>query len=200
MTHMKSICLSLRLRLLWLRHSFTFRWAHGPLCDRFSSDILRIGRIHLCRSCVCVYCGLLMCATLCAYLSAIAEHAMLLLLCIVTPTVLFSAPRLYKLCPRPFRDVLRFCMGCCISLCVCAMLAGHIFAAVACGSVLFAFWRIYFVARRKRKAEACKGCADIGQNRICTGCRVQAAGIRAYETEATRILASSGLIPASSRK
>ena len=196
MIHVQSLGLRLRLRYLWLRHSYTFRWAHGPLCDRFNRDIVRIGRMHLCRSCICAYCGLLLGTTLCICSAVIAEHAMAIILCMVAPTLLFSAPRVYERCPRPLRDLLRYGMGSCIALLLCAMWKGHIVAAGACGSVLIVFWRIYFKARHKRKEEACRGCAEMAQEEICSGCSIQAAGIRAYEMEATGILVASGLISA----
>ena len=48
----------LRMKGLWLKHAYTFLWAHKPLCDKFAGDVLKLGPIHLCRSCVCAYGGI----------------------------------------------------------------------------------------------------------------------------------------------
>ncbi|MHC4527470.1 MAG: hypothetical protein ACYS29_06300, partial [Planctomycetota bacterium] len=41
----------------------------------------------------------------------------------------------------------------------------------------------------------CSGCPELGQRRICTGCRLQADAVRAYETQATNLLLASGYNP-----
>ncbi len=191
MQAVKSKLLGLRLRVLWLQHSYRFRWAHRPLCPRFRDGILRIGGVHFCRSCVCLYCGGILCAVVCACFPAVRQKAVPLLLCVMAPTIALSAPPLYGRWPRPLRDLLRSCMGCAIVLCVYAMLGGHTFVSVICAGAMFVFWRVYFAQRRRRRAAACNNCPELGQSRICTGCTVQAAGIRAYETEATDILMNS---------
>lgn len=183
--------LKFKLWLLWLRHSYRFRWAHRPLCERFRAGVLRLGRIHLCRSCVCVYAGLAGGLASCSYFAALRESPTSWLLGLMVPTVVLSAPHRYMRLPRPLRDLLRFGMGFCISLCGCVVLWGSSLVAVGCVGVLFLFWRMYFVQRRKRKADACRGCPEYGQASICTGCRTQADAVRAYETEATNLLLAS---------
>jgi len=180
-----------RCWFLWLRHSYRFRWAHRPLCERFHAGVLRIGPVHLCRSCICVYGGLIGFAVLCACVGALRVSVTSWLLGLMVPTVILSMPLLYRRLPRPLKDVLRFGMGACISLCGYAMLRGNIFVAAACVGVLFLFWKMYFAMRRRQKAEACQGCPEYGIESICTGCRVQAEAIRAYETEATHFLLAS---------
>jgi len=193
MTGISTRGLNARLWALWLRHSYRFRWAHRPLCSRFSDGVLRIGPLHLCRSCVCAYCGLVLCTITCLCLEVVRESTVPLLLGLMIPTIGLSTPQLYKRCSRPVRDLLRFSMGCCVTLCICAMLMGKLLVPAACVSILLLFWRIYFVMRRKRRAAACNACPELGS--ICTGCRVQANAVRAYEAEATSLLLASGRNP-----
>jgi hypothetical protein len=193
MTGINTRGLTVRLRILWLRHSYRFRWAHRPLCSRFSDGVVRFGQVHLCRSCVCAYCGIVLCAIACLFLNVVRESAVPLLVCLMVPTLGFSMPRLYKRCSRRVRDLLRYSMGCCISLCICVMLKGNAVVSGLCVSILLIFWRIYFVMRRNRKAQACNACPELG--RICTGCRIQADAVRAYEAEATHLLLASGRKP-----
>lgn len=49
-----------RVYLDWLAlcHSYTYRFAHKPLCSRFRSDVLNVGGIFLCRSCTMIWLGL----------------------------------------------------------------------------------------------------------------------------------------------
>jgi hypothetical protein len=187
--------LNLRLWFLWMRHSYPFRWAHRPLCSNFSDDILRIGHVHLCRSCLCAYCGMVLCAISWLFFGAVRESSLTLLICLMVPTIGLSTPQFYKQCPRLLRDLLRFSMGCCITLCVCVILSRSMLIGVTCGGILLLFWRIYFLVRRKRKAQACTGCGELGRRRICTGCRLQADAVRAYETRATNLLLASGKNP-----
>lgn len=193
MAGINSRALQVRLWLLWIRHSFRFRWAHRPLCSRFSDGVLRIGQVHLCRSCVCAYSGIVLAALACLFLDTVRAWALPLLICVMVPTLGFSMPRLYKRCSRRLRDGLRFSMGCCISLCVCVMLMGELVVSALCAGTLLVFWRIYFVMRRQRKAQACNACPELGG--ICTGCHIQADAIRAYEAEATQLLLASGRNP-----
>ncbi len=183
--------LKFKLWVLWLCHSYRFRWAHRPLCERFRAGVLRIGHVHLCRSCVCVYAGLAGGVVSCSCFAALRQSPTAWLLGLMIPTVVLSAPRLYPRLIRPLRDLLRFGMGFCISLCGCVVLWGNGLVAIGCVSVLFLFWRLYFSQRRKRRASACTGCPEFSQTSICTGCRVQARAVRAYETQATHLLLAS---------
>ena len=199
MTHLTGRLLGLRLWFLWLRQSYRFRWAHGPLCSHFRGGVFRIGRVHLCRSCVCAYCGFFLCAAGCLFFDAVRESTAILLLCLMAPTIGFSTPQLYRRYPRLVRDLLRFSMGCCIALCICAMLRGNILVSATCASIFLLFWKRYFGIRRKRKAEACNRCPELEQKGICSGCRLQADAVRAYETEATNLLLASGICPVSNK-
>ena len=125
-----SLALRLKLSLLWLRHSYPFRWAHRPLCARFSDGILRFGSVQLCRSCLCVYGGLICCCLLCLFLDILRESALYVLLFLMVPAIALSIPQLYARWPRHLRDLLRFSMGSCIALCLTAALTANLLASV----------------------------------------------------------------------
>ena len=197
MTGINSRALQVRLWFLWIRHSYRFRWAHRPLCSRFSDGVLRIGQVHLCRSCVCAYGGIVVAALACLLVYAVRASAVPLLCCLMLPTLGLSMPLLYKRCPRQVRDGLRFSMGLCISLCFCILLMGKLMVSALCAGILLLFWRVYFVMRRNRRAQACNACLELGG--ICTGCHLQANAVRAYEAEATQLLLASGRNPIKGR-
>ena len=54
-----SVTARLYLKILWLRKTASFYWAHKPLCAAYKDDVLRIGGIRLCRSCFLAYSGML---------------------------------------------------------------------------------------------------------------------------------------------
>ena len=197
MTRLKTRRLALHMWWLWLRHSYQFRWAHRPLCARFSAGIIRLGSLHLCRSCLCTYAGLLLTALLCLFITPIRQSAAPILLTIIVPTVVLSTPRLYHHLPRPLCDLLRFSAGACIALSIAALFTGHLIIPLTCITVLLIFWRIYFTIRRTRRAQACRTCPDLTPNQICPGCQLQAQATRTYETQATTILLKSAPQPPS---
>ena len=181
--------LRLRLKWLWLLHAYPFHWAHKPLCERFQQDVLRIGGVHLCRSCVLAYLGLGLAAA-----GSFFAHAWLqprvsgLFIGWGAVTVLLSLPLWYKRWPRWFRDLLRFSMGAVLALWGYLLITGH--WAVGCGGglALAAFWVFYRALRKKRKLHACDGCPEFGQPKVCSGYTLQAERMRNFEEQATELV------------
>ena len=185
-----------RLWWLWLVCSFHFRWAHRPLCARFRSGTIKIGSIYLCRSCLCAYCGILTCTILLILYQPSVTKAVTLLAGLSFPTLTLSGPWCYKKLPRVIRDILRWSMGVMIALCAYLLICRELIIAVPVATVLFIFWRFYFRARRKRRLHACDGCEELAGKGICSGCLLQADGVRRYEDIATRLYLASSQIPA----
>ncbi len=188
-----------RLWWLWLVCSYRFRWAHRPLCSRFHSGVIRVGGVHLCRSCVCVYCGILLSALSLAFLRPSVATSSVALAGLGIPTLALSGPWCYRSMPRAVRDLLRLAMGAVIVLCGYLLLHGEFVTAVPAAIVLFAFWRAYFKVRRRRRLHACDGCEELSDKAVCTGCRLQADGVRRYEEIATQLYLASGQAPDLSR-
>ncbi len=184
-----------RLWWLWLACSFRFRWAHRPLCSRFRSGIVRTGGIHLCRSCLCAYCGILACALSLVLLRPSVTQVGMVLAGIGTPTLALSGPWCYTKFPRAARDVLRLTMGAVIALCGYLLLCRELMVAVPVAVVLFVFWRAYFRVRRAQRLRACDGCEELSDKGICSGCRLQTDGARRYEQIATQLYLASGQTP-----
>ena len=186
-----------RLWRLWLACSFRFRWAHRPLCSRFGSGIIPVWGIHLCRSCLCAYSGILACIMLLILLWPSVTQAGMVLAGLGVPTLALSGPWCYKKLPRYVRDVLRLAMGAVVALCGYLLLCREWMIAAPVAVVLFVFWRVYFKVRRERRLRACDGCEELSDKGICSGCRLQANGARRYEQVATQLYLASGQTPAS---
>ena len=111
------------------------------------------------------------------------------------PTLALSGPWWYKKLPRVVRDLLRLSMGTMISLCVYLMVCRELLVSVVVIFVLIIFWRIYLKARIKRRLRACDGCEELSDNTVCSGCELQADGMRKYEHKATELYLASGQVP-----
>ena len=184
-----------RLWWLWLVCSFRFRWAHRPLCGRFRGDVVRVGGVHLCRSCVCAYCGMIICGVLLAALQPAVTTTGLSLAVVGMVTLVMSGPWCYKTLPRLVRDVLRWAMGAVIAMVGYLFACGELIIAAPAAAVLWVFWRVYLQKRRGRRLRACEGCEELEVRGVCSGCQVQAEGVRRYEEAATRLYLASGRVP-----
>jgi hypothetical protein len=88
-------------------------------------------------------------------------------------------------------------MGVMIALCGYLLICRELIVAVPAAVVLTLFWRAYFEVRRKRRLHACDGCGELSDKGICSGCRLQAEGVRRYEEAATQLYLASGRMPQS---
>ena len=179
----------LRLKWMWLRHTHPFNWAHKPLCSRFQSGVLQIGKLHVCRSCLFAYCGIVL-GSITAFVhpNMIANMKLTWLMLALTPIIILSYPRLYKRFPRYIQDVLRLAMGLLVSFIPFLLIYGNFTCGLTSAVVMVVFWRVYFHQRRIRKMHACDGCPELNQPEICSGFQKQTAAIRLYEIEATDFL------------
>ncbi|MHC4228592.1 MAG: hypothetical protein ACYSWW_09865 [Planctomycetota bacterium] len=112
------------------------------------------------------------------------------------PTLALSGPWCYKRLPRVVRDILRWTMGAVIAICGYLWISRELIVAIPVTIVLLVFWMAYFNVRRKRRLHACDGCEELSDKGVCSGCRLQADGVRRYEQTATQLYLASGRVPA----
>lgn len=188
-----NLIFNIHLKWMWLRHTHTFNWAHKPLCERFKSGVLRIGKLYVCRSCLFAYSGILMgiIAAL-VYPTHIADLELTWFLFVLVPVVVSSYPRLYKKLPRFCQDILRFVMGVILGIIPFLLIHRNFISGIICVLVMGVFWRIYFHQRKMRKLRACDGCPELDLPEICSGFQHQSASVRLYEIEATELLYRTG--------
>jgi hypothetical protein len=181
------------LKWLWLKHSYPFRWAHKPLCDRFEHDVVQVGKMHLCRSCTCVYLTLLI-ALIAGWMSQGTANTLTQPLIITLGfgiVLIGSFPKWYKQWPRWTRELLRGGMGLCLAMILLCLLHGQFVLSLSLSLMLFGFWRHYLIKRAGRRSTCCDGCSELGKG-ICSGYHLQAEGARSYEISATDWLMKSG--------
>ncbi len=185
----------LGLKLLWLRSAWSFNWAHKPLCGRFREDVLRLGRLHVCRSCACAWGGVLLAAAAMAVFTPTSEAFLVAYLGTLALVLGLSLPPLYKRLPRTLRDLLRMNGGGFIVVGAYVTLFVSAPAGLVRLAALVAFWWMYFRMRRKRKLRECDGCPELGGEQICSGFARQAEHVRRYEEAATELVARGGGVP-----
>ena len=179
---------SLRTRLvlvwLWWRHTYTFNVAHKPLCGRFKDNVLRFGRVHVCRSCTLLYASAA--ATVIVLVSVeLPETALVpFFYGLFVAVLLLSYPPLYERFPRPAKDAVRCATGSVMALMVAFFTGGHYWLGLLNVALFVAGYRFCLNEYKRWKLRACDGCSDLGRGEICRGYRSQAHGIRAYEAAA----------------
>lgn len=184
------------LKVLWLSKTYPFLWAHKPLCGTYREDVLRIRGVHLCRSCVFSYLGIVCGALLPLLFPASWGKYGTLILPVTTLIVLpFSYPVLYKRLPRPCRDLVRLMLGIVPPLVIWTALGNQIVLALCVLLLSCIFWKIYFRQRQRRKLASCESCNEYSADTICSGYVMQAGRIREYEEEATEYLLATGHMP-----
>jgi hypothetical protein len=191
----------LRLKWLWFRHMAPVLFAHKPLCEHFARDVVHVGPWRMCRSCVCLYAGVLVAAAILGVLHAWGGHVLSSPLLLGLPVVLgLSAPPIYRRMPRFVRDLLRFATGALVGVGGYLLLTGSWLPGLTCALVLLTAWRFYRSVRRSSMTDPCVGCPDLKHQHICPGYAPQADRFRAYEEEASALINASGYVPDRPRK
>lgn len=187
----------LYLKILWLRKTASFYWAHKPLCAAYKADVLTIGTIRLCRSCFLTYAGVLLnlLAVIVVFPGLSVEYGHILLVALAAITLPLSSPGLYTRLPRGLRDICRFSLGLLIVQTIHALLTGHAILSLAVMLSSFALWRVYFRQRSARKIKRCQVCDEYADGRVCSGFARQMVLLREYEEEATEYVLSTGYVP-----
>lgn len=178
----------LYLRWLWWKHTWHFQAAHKPLCARFHQDVLRIGHLHLCRSCAALYGGLALALLLAPlYQQGLNGLWGVLVGLLLSGVVLASRPTHYRHANRSTRDGLRFALGVLVGVSVVMLTSPLWPLGLFQLSLLLVAWRCYQGLRHEHAQvnDGCTGCPELDQPGVCSGFRKQAAHIRAYEESAT---------------
>ncbi len=191
-----SIISTVYLKVLWVKKTYSFNWAHKPLCKKYEEDLIKIKSIYICRSCFFVYLGMIMCFIFSIiFRNFFIEYGVFFLGGLLSFTLPLSYPTLYKLLPRKFRDLTRFSMGYIIIQIFLVLLFGHFMIALGVILLSYSFWKIYFKQRAKRKIKLCSSCNEYSEVKVCSGYITQQSSIREYEEEATEYILRTGYIP-----
>lgn len=190
----------LRLKWLWVKAVYPFYWAHKPLCSHFHGETIRVGKVHLCRSCSCVWSSLIIGISVFLIFSIFQELALptfLTILGFVLLLFLASFPGIYKKWPRQFRDILRMGMGLTLAIVLTWLIEGHWTYAVPTLLIGFIFWRFYFAKRKSRRLETCKSCPEYQEshNKPCSGYAMQYQRLLDFDTNASNLLMQTQRIP-----
>lgn len=167
-------------RRVWWAWTWWFQFAHGPLCRRFRSDTLRLGRLHLCRSCTVLWAGLLLAWAVVLGFGGDGQWPLVAAGSLVVPLVTLSAPRRYAHFPRLLKDVLRLAAGVFLGLLLGLLVTPLWWVTLTALGPLVALQRVFARSRQQVKAHDCDGCPELGGPGVCSGYAQQAQAIRGY--------------------
>jgi hypothetical protein len=174
-----------------LRHSWWYRFAHRPLCDRFEGGAFRIGKLRLCRGCTWLWFGVVVGAVVAIGPGVAVPPAAALL----AVSLGLSHPRLYRKLPRLLRAALRVSMGAGAALLLFRVVHGELLVPGVAAVVLLALRHVYVRVRAKLKREACEGCPELGAPGVCSGYARQAEAVRAWRDRVEEELNREGAPP-----
>jgi hypothetical protein len=181
-----------RLKWLWLRRSWTFRWAHKPLCARYRSHVLRLGALRLCRSCACVYAGIAAGILLLAAVELPRRGGPTAYALVLATVLGLSLPRNYYALPRGLRDVVRWLTGALLPVTAYFLLGADVPLGLL-GTLLFAAAYFFYARlRAAHKARACDHCSELRRGGVCSGYALQADAARRFEREASTYVMEEG--------
>lgn len=165
----------------WWRYTWWFQLAHGPLCDRHKKHVLCIGRLHLCRSCTCLY--IVMAISLVLLMLLAIEVAMLRLLLIgfLIAAITLSYPPMYERFSRSWQDVVRGLAGMATGVWLATIFQGEMATAVLSVALALPFYFWYRRLRQPAKCSLCNTCPELGYQNPCSGYMRQVDAIKHYE-------------------
>jgi len=184
-----------RDRWTWWRHTWTFQVAHKPLCEHYAHDVLRLGRLRVCRSCTCLYTGLTLGVIVSALLPAgplMIWGTALTLAALVLP---LSFPRWYPRWSRGARDLLRGGSGVAIAGLLAPLWLGEPALGLSTLATIVAVYVWFSRVRREKKLRYCEGCSELNTAGVCSGYKHQAERIQAYEEATLARLNRAGFVP-----
>lgn len=189
----------IRKLLLWIRASYPFRWAHHPLCNRFSQDVFRfkfpfLSIIYVCRSCVFFYLGFL----LGLIFNLFEGYRNLVPYIFILFCVLFiplSFPTIYGRLSRPIKDFLRLGLGWTCSLVISFVFIDMWWLSIILVLIFLFLYYIFGKYRQVAKSDQCVGCVELDNESPCSGFKFQVSKVREYEDKSTELFISSGRDP-----
>lgn len=170
-----------RERVLWWRCFLPVVFAHKPLCESFHGHHLKIGGLHVCRSCLILYSGAAVTLAVLAVSPGVSAFLGLPLIGLTATTLLLSYPPLYRRYPRALRDVLRFSLGMCGAAAAGMIVLGAWQSGLIAGALLGAAKLIYSALRSRNRDHICRQCPEFSRRGICSGFRYKSRRMRLYE-------------------
>jgi len=174
----------LRLKLYW-----PFRFAHHPLCPRFSGHVFKIGRLYLCQGCTFVYSCIILGGLIFSLVPFSIPFWLWLIIaaCLILPTFIVHFLSLPRFFTRLARSLLGLYFGWMIGSVVQYSTWLYRGLFIGLGIASYIIFRIIY-RRSKRKKDECSGCSELDQSVVCSGYEAQLAAEREYSRIATKLL------------
>ncbi|MBZ0166237.1 MAG: hypothetical protein K8I00_05470 [Candidatus Omnitrophica bacterium] len=181
-------------RILWWRCFYPVIFAHKPLCGPFHGHHLRVGKWHVCRSCLVLYAGAGLAAiTFWLRPGLLRDHQALFAISVVL-TLGLSYPSLYIKYPRTARDILRGLLGVSGMGILWLLIYRQWYWGLILSGVLWSVKRIYSTLRLSRREDVCQNCPEFHNQGICSGFDLKRRRMRLYERSLQRHLLTANTV------
>ena len=190
----ENLSLQTRLKLWWKRLtlSWRFRFAHHPLCARFSDQIFVIKGLYLCQGCTLVYTGFFLALLIVAFLpfQLLFYWWVVIIAAFVFPTFIIQFISL----PRLFKRLARFLFGIGLGTGVIAAFKFsqwfYILGLISIVLIVYLVFRILYRRNKKAQEDICGDCPELHQRGVCSGFKLQMEAERKYSEYASKLLES----------
>jgi len=167
-------------KLAWLRHAWFFHWAHKPLCEPYREDVLRLGKLRLCRGCTGLWFGVLGSAVALVAVTGQVDALVLPWALVFCAVATLSFPAWHGRWPRPVRDLLRFTSGALVPVPLAWAFTGSTVTGLLALGSLLGTYALHAHLRKDHRLAKCGACPELGRG-ICSGYAEQSEAIRAWE-------------------
>jgi uncharacterized membrane protein len=170
---------------MWLRWKlfWPYRFAHHPLCERFSGHVFRIGKLYICQGCTLVYSGLLIGGLVFSLVPFVLSYWLWSIIAgaLVLPTFIVHFSSL----SRVFTRVARFSFGLFFGWMIGGVVKypNWLFRGITIGAAIITYLLFRIVYRRsKKQRDECSGCPELAKGGICSGYEERMEAEREYSS------------------
>jgi hypothetical protein len=180
----------LKLEWLWFKLSYTFRFAHHPLCERYQDQRYQIGSVHLCQGCTLVTLGTIISALLAFlaifFLSIPWQYFILTNIIALLPALIADGLRLGRRAKRFARFSLGLALGTTIGLIVVVPLWWLKVSLIIIGVFAIIAYRRF--RSYTPKEDLCQTCPHLEEAPYCPGYILQMQKNKEYKELALPVL------------
>jgi uncharacterized membrane protein len=187
-----TISIDLKTKLnLWRKKIQLFsriKFAHHPLCARFSDHVFKIKNTYLCQGCTLSYLGVLFGIFSCLLINPALTsiHWFFLGIGFLSPTLVIEILKIkYRPAKRSVRLIAGIGLGVFLGLIIIGSVPEKIFAALFSSISYFVF---YYIRKLKKPKDKCEGCSELKEGGICSGLKLEFDLNRKYSDIASNIL------------
>lgn len=164
------------LKLTHFKFTYTYFFAHHPLCGKYRDHTYKIGGIYVCKGCFHTYSGLIVFFVLNLVLYTANIEPIRLMYNTgfsIIPFLLFLLPLVVDFMhikvKRPIKNIFRQMLGYFISTGLLIILFSPFLLKLIAPVIILIVYIFLRKARKSKKHDLCKSCPEMSSNSVCSG-------------------------------